>query len=555
MAVTERTVLEDRAAPTEPVIPLDPPAPSPITESRPARRRTARIPRRLAAAGILVAAISISPVLYLLIRDGFSISRILAELDNPSTARLVTNTIQLVAGVGIVTSVLGVGTAMLVARTDLPFRRLWTVLFTLPLGVPTFVSAYTWVALSFRHAPRSTLIYGLKGPVIILSLGLFPYVYLPVLAALRGLDPSQEEIARSLGQGRFSTFLRITLPQLRPAIAGGMLIVALHILAEFGALQLLRYQTFTTAIVRRATELGSPQAARSLSVVLATGALLLLLLDRIVRGRPSPTRTGGGSARPAELWKLGRSRMLWFGGAATLSLLSLGVPLYVAVQGMSSRLGSNANPIDWTRLGAAAGQTAKLAIVAALLATIAALPVSILAVRHPGRLSTAVERTTWVAHALPGVVIALSLIFIGARWLGPLYQSTTLLVLAYVVLYLPLAVGSQQVGIAHADRRYEEQARSLGRGPLTTFARITLPLASPAIAVGALLVALDVSKELTTTLLLRPTGTHTLATGLWGTTNGEVLDFAAAAPYGTVLLLIGAVPATLLARHALRQNR
>src|SRR5699024_1108933 len=210
--------------------------------------------------------------------------------------------------------------------TDLPFRRLWTVLFTMPLGVPTFVAAYTWVALSFRFAPRSTLIYGLKGPIVIMSLGLFPYVYLPVLAALRGLDTSQEEVARSLGQSRLSTFLRVTLPQLRPAIAGGTLIVALHILAEFGALQLLRYQTFTTAIVRRATDLGSPQAARSLSIVLAAGALLLLLLDRILRGRPAPTRTGGGAARSAELWRLGRGAIPCLLGAATLTVLSLGVP-------------------------------------------------------------------------------------------------------------------------------------------------------------------------------------------------------------------------------------
>src|SRR5699024_3732570 len=172
-----------------------------------------------------------------------------------------------------------------------------------------------------------------------------------------------------LGQSRLSTFLRVTLPQLRPAIAGGTLIVALHILAEFGALQLLRYQTFTTAIVRRATELGSPHAARSLSVALAAGALLLLLLDRILRGRPTPNRTGSGASRPPELWRLGRTRVLWLLGAAALSLMSLGVPIYVAVQGLSKRLGSDGAPIDWSRLGDAADSTAKLAIVAALVAT------------------------------------------------------------------------------------------------------------------------------------------------------------------------------------------
>src|SRR5699024_7451608 len=202
------------------VVPLDPP--QPVTpSSRPKRARATRIPKLLAAAGILVAVVSITPVLYLLIRDGFSISQLVSELQSPGTTPLIVNTIQLLVGVCVTTAFLGVGAAMLVSRTDLPFRRLWTVLFTMPLGVPTFVAAYTWVALSFRFAPRSTLIYGLKGPIVIMSLGLFPYVYLPVLAALRGLDTSQEEVARSLGQSRLSTFLRVTLPQLRPAIAGG----------------------------------------------------------------------------------------------------------------------------------------------------------------------------------------------------------------------------------------------------------------------------------------------------------------------------------------------
>jgi iron(III) transport system permease protein len=139
------------------------------------------------------------------------------------------------------------------------------------------------------------------------------------------------------------------------------------------------------------------------------------------------------------------------------------------------------------------------------------------------------------------------------NWLHPLYLTTTMLVIAYVIMFLPLAVSSEYVGLARAARSYEQIARSLGDTPLRSTLRITLPLALPGVAVGALLVLIEVEKELTTTLLLHPTGTDTLSTALWATTNGEVLDFTAAAPYGVTLMLLAAIPAAILARRTLAQ--
>ena len=514
-------------------------------------RRSA--PRALTAAALVVAAASLLPAVYLLAREGFSLGLLGEQLSAPSTGPLIWNTIQLLILVGISCVVLGVGLAVLVARTDIPWRRVWIVGFTLPLGVPSFVGSYTWVATSYRVAPSSTFIYGLRGAWIVLTLALFPYVFLPTLVALRGLDPAQEETARSLGDSAWRAFTKVTLPRLRIAIAGGLLIISLHLLAEFGALQMLRYETLTTAVVNRATVLGSPEAARALAVVLAVGAIGILVLDRLIRGSGRDDKVGEAPARTTSPWRLSRMRWPSVGLAGVVVMASLGVPLYATAAGIVPYFTrSTSAVVDWDLLAQSGFNTAKYALAAALGATVVAFPVSLISVRFPGPVSVFAERSVWVAHALPGVIVALSLVYLSVRFAYPLYQTSTLLVIAYVVMFLPLAVAAQQVGVAQASGQLEEVSRSLGDGPWRTFKRVTLPLVAPAAATGAMFVALDAGKELTTTLLLHPTGENTLATALWGTTKGEVLDFTAAAPYGVLLLIIGAVPAVLLARRTLR---
>ncbi|HET8588429.1 MAG TPA: iron ABC transporter permease [Nakamurella sp.] len=538
----------------------------PVRSSRPGRLlRPGRAPVLVVLAAAVVALASLAPAAYLVLREGFSLSLLVGALDSPSTPRLLWNTAILVLTVGVSCLVLGVGLAVLVVRTNLPWPRLWIVLFTMPLAVPGFVSAYTWVAAGFRYFPQSTVLNGLGGATFVMSLGLFPYVFLPAVAALRGVDAAQEEVARALGRSRWHTWWTVTVPQLRVAAAAGTLIVTLHVLGEFGALQLLNYQTLTTAIMQRVRVLGAPESGRALAVVLVGGAALLLVLERLGRGRRVPARVGRGVVRSAVRWSLGRARALWALGCGVVALLALGVPLYVAVVGLVDGIGGGGGGvdavldgpagIDWGGLGSAALSTLELAVAAGVAATVVALPISWLYARHPGRFASLAERSVWLAHSLPGVILALALVYIGIRWFRPLYQTPVMLVAAYVILFLPLAVGSQHVGLRAAGRRLDEAAHSLGYGRVRTLLRVTLPLAFPGVAAGALFVLLDSAKELTTTLLLIPTGTSTLTTALWATTNGEVLDFTAAAPYGTALILLGVLPAYLLARRTLRELR
>ncbi|WP_159426371.1 ABC transporter permease, partial [Mycolicibacterium vaccae] len=172
------------------------------------------------------------------------------------------------------------------------------------------------------------------------------------------------------------------------------------------------------------------------------------------------------------------------------------------------------------------------------------LPLGVLAARHRDRATRALEGASYVAHGLPSIVIAISMVSLGVLLLRPIYQREPLLILAYTVLFVPMAIGSIRAAVEAAPIRLEEVARSLGRGPVRAFGTVTARVALPGIAAGAALVLLTCMKELPVTLLLHPTGTDTLATRLWG--YSSVSDYASAAPYAAALLVFAAVPTALL---------
>ncbi len=211
----------------------------------------------------------------------------------PRTGELLSNTVRLLGACVLASAVLGTAAAWLVERTTLPGRRFWNALLVAPLAVPAFVNSFGWVSLT----PR---VEGYAGALLIVTLSYYPFVYLPVAAMLRGLDPALEETARALGHGPWRTFARVVLPQLRPALLGGGLLVGLHLLAEFGALQLLRFPTFTTAIYDQYQSTFNGPAANMLAGVLVLCCLLLLLAELRLRGRSRYARVGSGAARAAR---------------------------------------------------------------------------------------------------------------------------------------------------------------------------------------------------------------------------------------------------------------
>jgi iron(III) transport system permease protein len=246
---------------------------------------------------------------------------------------------------------------------------------------------------------------------------------------------------------------------------------------------------------------------------------------------------------------LGRARVPVVLGLTGLATLSVGVPTYALLHWL--RVGSSTEfPIG--ELAAAAGSTVGLAAFGALVTTLCALPVAWLAVRHRGAVSTAIERSTYVANALPGIVVALAFVTVSLQVAPAIYQTALLLVAAYAVLFLPRAVVSVRAGLEQAPMVLDDVARSLGSGPLETARRVTLPVIAPSIGAGAALVFLAIATELTATLMLSPIGTDTLATSFWSASSD--LRYGAAAPYALLLVLIS-IPATVLLMRQERLDR
>ena len=432
------------------------------------------------------------------------------------------------------TVVLGVGAAWLVERTDLPMAGLWRVLMLAPLAVPAFVSSYAWI--SWQPG-----LVGLWGAVLVTTMAYFPFVFLPVAALLRTLDVGEEQVARSLGLGPFATFVRTVLPRLRPAVSGGALLVALHLLAEFGVLAMMRYQTFTTAILQQYAVGFSDVRGSLLASVLLVLCLIVLTVEVAARGRARVARLGSGSGqRPVPLG-LGRWTAPSLLGLSALAVLSVGVPVIMVLRWLlvgTSQSGAVADDLVQVTLS-----TLGLALVGGLLAVALGLPGALLLSRGSGWLATVLERGTFVASALPGVVVALALVTLSVRWAPGIYQTALLLLLAYAILFLPRAMVSLRSGLAAAPPELSEAARALGAGGVGVVGRVVLPLATPSVLAGFVLVALAISTELTATLLLAPTGTQTLALAFWGAS--DEMDYVAAAPYAAVMIALS-VPLTLL---------
>ena len=460
----------------------------------------------------------------------------------PRIGELLWNTTRLLV-VGTLTSVaVGVAGAWLVERTDVRGRGWWHGLLCAPLAVPAFVNGFGWVSLT--HAVQS-----FPGAVMVVTLSYYPLVYLPTVASLRRLDPAVEEVATALGKTTWQVFWRVNLPAISPAVLGGALLVGLHLLAEYGALQLLNYPTLTTALLQQyATVFNGPEATL-LALVLVTFCLVLLGLEALLRGRRPRARVGAGVSREAVRIPLGRRRPFVVLGLAGLAVWALGVPLASLVRWL---VRGTSTGLEAAELTGALGHTLVLALLGGLVTTAAAVPVVWLAVRHRGWLTTTVERSVYTASAMPGIVIALALVTVSIRAVPDLYQTLTLLLAGYLILFLPRAVVSVRGTFELVPPGLEDVARSLGCSGPEVARRVTLPLVVPGMASAAALVALAVSTELTATLLLAPLGTETLATKFWS--DASAVEYGAAAPYALALILLSVPSTWLLARLSLRSR-
>ncbi|HIE55269.1 MAG TPA: iron ABC transporter permease [Chromatiaceae bacterium] len=517
--------------------------------------------RLLLIAGASVTAVMILLVpAYLLVRMGGAWSEAFETLSKPRTLTILGNTIKLAMAVTLSTTAIAVPIAWLTTQTDLPGRRVWAILAALPLVVPSYIYAYLMVSvLSPKGLLQQLLepfgvnrldpIYGFPGAFLVLTFVSYPYILLTVRAALVRMDPALLEAARSLGLSPRQAFWRVTLPYLRPPILAGGLLVALYVLRDFGAVTMLQYSTFTRIIYNRYLSF-KLDAAAAMAFVLVLLTAVFLFLEWRVRGKSQYARASIGVARKNAPFALGKWKLPALFFVALIVFWALIVPVgglsYWLWRGLNQdwavhKTGSATTTVTYlTNLIEPAWNSISVATMGAILAVLLALPITILVVRRPGRLTIFFERLTYASFALPGIVVALAYVFFGINYAQSLYQTLPIMLAAYVVLFIPQAVGAERASFIQLSPNLEEAGRSLGKRPFAILGRITLPLVRPGILSGAILVFLTIMKELPATLILSPSGFNTLAAQVWSNIS-EALFARAAAPT-LLLILLSSIP-------------
>jgi iron(III) transport system permease protein len=484
------------------------------------------LPVGLTLLAAAIAATVLSPLLWV-VASALDASGWLSLLTRGTTIQVFVNSALLVVLVTGGSLVLGVPMAYVTVRTDLPARRAFTVLLAMPLVIPSYIGAFAFVS---AFGPRGQLqsilaplgieqlpsIYGLFGATLVLTLYTYPYVYITTRASLLSMDTRLFDAARTLRHTRWEAFKRVTVPQIKPAVAAGSLLVALYTLSDFGTPAIMRFDAFTRVIYVEYNDIlgGGRDLAALLSLQLVAVTLVILAVESRVRG--SGVESAGTGRRTTV--RLGRWRWAAAALCTAVAGLALAVPLGILglwlVRGGSELSGSSIAFQPSYALNSVA-----VAGAAALVCALAALPIAYLSTQSDSPVAWLIERVSYVGYAVPGVVMGLALVFFGARYGGAFYRQGVLflplLVFAYIVRFLPQSLGSSRAAFLGVSDSLPEAARTLGETPRRAFRRVTLPLVLPGVLGGAALVFLTTMKELPATLLLRPPGFKTLVTYIW----------------------------------------
>ncbi len=446
------------------------------------------------------------------------------------TMEPLARTLRLAVAVSVSASLVGTALAWFTTRTDVPLARLWRVLLPLPLVFPTFIGAAALIRtfnpgglandlLNNVGIDRTPELRGFVGAWYVLTLFTYPYVYLPVAAGFRQLSGSLEDSARVLGDGPWRIFRRVCLPQVSSAIGAGTLLVFLYSVSDFGAVELLRYDTLTRAI--NTNYLANPPVALALSFILLVLAAVVVIMERIVSRRLPQAgrhRTSQPVIYPLGRWRLPTTLLL-----VTAVASAVGGPMVALIdwsaEGLTrSRRGGRSLTIDRSDVISSTIGTLEVSVIAAVVAVLAVLPIAYLVGRYRSRAGNFANAVVISTFAIPGLVIALSIRFWTLRSgsaLELIDGTLALLIFAYVVRFGSLAMGISLVAVRAVPERLLDAAATLGAGRVRRLLTIDLPIMAPGLAAAGGLVLLSVMKELPITLLLSPLGFSSLSTRMF----------------------------------------
>ena len=509
------------------------------------------IPSPLSFVALIVASLIALPLIYVSYSAVTADFAVWQRLWTTRIPELFFNTVSLALGVGIATLVLGVSIAWLITRRDFWGRRFWEWAFVLPLALPSYVLAYIYTFLLDTGGPieqvwqsimgseaRMLSPYSYFGAFTVMTLNTFPYVYLLAKAALQNLNVTFEEAAQATGASQWATIFRVSLPLIRPALVAGLFLVLLYVVSDFGAVSILRFQTFTYAVYQQMTGRYDYSAASILSLLLVLFALIFLIAERWFRQQSRFYQTTGKvrTASPVQCHAL-RSTSI-----TAYFLVVFGMAFVIPTYWL----------IRWTWLAWAENEIATgfltylwnsllLSGGAATLALVVGTPLAYLACRRPSRLNMVCLQGAYTGYVLPGPIAALALLMLFSQVFPFLYGTALVLVVAYLIHFLPAGLQSMESSLHQVTPNLEEAARSLGARSLRTFHQVTFPLVRTGFVVAWILMFLQCMKELPATLLLRPVGFDTLAVRIWLEASEELYQLAAPPALLIVLLTIPVV--------------
>lgn len=500
--------------------------------------------------GIITAILMSVPILYVIWRAMFAGVDSWQRLLGNRIPGLIWDTLSLMIAVTAAAIVIGVSLAWIVVRTDLPGRKWWQWLMALPLVIPPYVGAVTYIIvfgpsgwardiwessflMSLGNYPIN--IYSFWGVFMTLTLFTYPYVFLIASASLRKMNKSFEEVARSQGMTTSQIFFKVNLPLLRPAIGAGAILISLYVLSDFGAIAMLRYVTFTAAIYYQRAGFDIP-AASVLSLVLIVITVIILWIESFTRRKNKYYQTTNSYKEP-DILSLGK----WKPVAAVYvgMIFTIAVILPISVLVYWTAIGAGAGAID-NRFFGFAWNSIKVSGLAAIISMVLATPIIYLKSRHPSVISSTIDKLSYGGYALPGVIVALGLVFIFNNHIPMLYNTFYMIAIAFVVRFLPQAMQAGDASLSLVSPRMDEAARSLGYPAWKVMFKVVLPSIMPGVLAGGALVFVSSIKELPATLMLRPPGFDTLAVRVYYEASEAI--YHQAAPGALLIVLVSIIP-------------
>ena len=491
------------------------------------------------------------PVIYLFLKITFGFNLFGDFIFNYKILKIALNSILLVFLVVFLATAIALPLAFLNVRTNLPFAKYLLSISVLPIALPSYVMATTQIELwgprgivydiisnFFEIAPLPSF-YGLSGSVIVLGLITYPYIYIGLCATFRRFDFQMIDASRTLGASVSKTFNRIIIPLVLPTIASGSLLVSLYVLSDFGAVALLRFNTFTIAIFNRMySSVGNYGVLELCSLVIVFCFIILFIESR---SRTNSRYFSNSTSVNLRILDLGYWKWVILPFALLPTVLGFLLPVMILLYWLISGIFFETSFVNvYEDLFSEIIGSVTISLISSIIITFLATTVVLIIRKKIRIISFIIEKTSYIGLSLPGIVVAMSLVFFTINYLDFIYQTYIVLIFGYLISFLPAALTPVKSSVSQIDPSLEEASYSLGKGKIMTFYNVIVKLSIPGVSYGGVLVFILCIKELPLTLILSPLGFSTLATSIWSSASEAFfMDTAAAS---LVLILVAGIP-------------